>query len=175
MAYQLNAYQTIGKLGKTFGLEGWVRFKTDVAGEAIIASCLKYNRAVFVQIDSFKIPFFIKKLDQNRQLIQFKKINSQEELRELTGASLFVDSTSEFSTTTSQVDRLAQFTIFDEHTNFDLGRIIKIEEYPAHPMATVRINDNDILIPLVEEFIVDINPDEMRIIMKLPEGLYDLV
>lgn len=60
-----------------------------------------------------------------------------------------------------------------------LGTIVDLEENPAHPLLVVERGDpspspSPVRIPLVEEFIVSIDPDKKSLTMELPEGLLDL-
>lgn len=75
----------------------------------------------------------------------------------------------------------------DERT---IGRIVALEENPAHPLLVVELEDaagtSDmsidteeetaklVRVPLVEEFIIDIDEGEATIEMNLPEGLLDI-
>lgn len=56
-----------------------------------------------------------------------------------------------------------------------VGEVAEIEDRPMQPLlVVVREDGSDALIPLVEEFIVDIDEDARRINMKLPAGLLDM-
>ena len=46
-----------------------------------------------------------------------------------------------------------------------------IEEYPGHPMLVVIGENREILIPLIEDWIINLNEDLRTLKMTLPEGL----
>ena len=56
-----------------------------------------------------------------------------------------------------------------------VGQVSEVIENPAHPLlSVVREGSGDVLIPLVEEFIVEVDAEGSRIVMDLPQGLLDL-
>ena len=95
--------------------------------------------------------------------------------------------------------KIAGFAVCDEVQGF-LGRVVRIEENPAHPLLVVmreedassiqgqsfedqtNLQDTDnnnaayteVLIPLVDAFVVDIDENACVIKVSLPDGLLDL-
>lgn len=64
--------------------------------------------------------------------------------------------------------------VFDQSQGF-VGEVDYIEDRPLQPLMVVsREGKSDALIPLVEEFIVEIDEDEQCILMDLAPGLLDL-
>ncbi len=66
----------------------------------------------------------------------------------------------------------------------EFGIIDEVQPNPAHPLLVIRRNnDNDsqedkkkdsALVPLVEDFIVEIDEEKKRITMELPQGLFEV-
>jgi 16S rRNA processing protein RimM len=65
------------------------------------------------------------------------------------------------------------FTATDRRLG-DIGEITDIDESTINTLFVVENNDGEILIPAQEEFIVDIDHENSRIILDLPEGLVEL-
>ena len=66
------------------------------------------------------------------------------------------------------------WSVFDVREGF-VGEVLDIEDRPLQPLLVVkREDDEDVLIPLVEDFIVAIDEDALRIDMRLPLGLLDM-
>ena len=64
--------------------------------------------------------------------------------------------------------------VYDAVAGF-VGEVAEIEDRPLQPLLVVSREDgSEVLIPLVEEFIVSLDEDERRIDMQLPEGLLQL-
>lgn len=68
---------------------------------------------------------------------------------------------------------LKGFIAVDE-TLGELGEIIEINEYPQQFVATVHYKNRDILFPLNEDFIVEIDDEQNVLHLDLPEGLLDI-
>ena len=60
------------------------------------------------------------------------------------------------------------------NNNSIIGKIIDVVENKNQDLFEVVFNENRILIPLVDEFVVNIDNENKKIIMNLPEGLTDL-
>jgi 16S rRNA processing protein RimM len=65
------------------------------------------------------------------------------------------------------------FNVIDQAIG-DLGNIFEINDQTSQPILIVKKNDKKIMIPLVDEFIVELNKKEKKIIFNLPEGLTEL-
>ena len=60
------------------------------------------------------------------------------------------------------------------NNNSIIGKIIDIVENKNQDLFEVVFNEKRILIPIIDEFVVNIDNDNKKIIMNLPEGLTDL-
>ena len=60
------------------------------------------------------------------------------------------------------------------NNNSIIGKIIDVVENKNQDLFEVVFNEKRILIPLVDEFVVNIDNENKKIIMNLPEGLTDL-
>lgn len=68
---------------------------------------------------------------------------------------------------------LIGFLVIDEHEG-EIGHITAVQELPQQFMATVDFNGQELLFPLNEDLILDIDAEEQIIEVELPEGLVDL-
>lgn len=68
---------------------------------------------------------------------------------------------------------LKGFTAIDE-TLGELGEITEVNEYPQQFVATVFYKDTEILFPLNEDFIIEIDDEEKVLTLDLPDGLLDI-
>ena len=168
-------FSLLGKLGKRFGTEGLIRVQIDKDKIPIWEDLLNQKKAIFVGIDGFKIPFFVKSFDAKKSLVSFFKIRNDDEMIELLGQSLYTNI--KFHSTEEDLDLqvLIGFSIQDSTSGQTTSEIIRIDQNPAHPMAVVQKDGEDLLIPLVEEWIQKIEHGKGLIRMDLPVGLLDLV
>ncbi len=74
---------------------------------------------------------------------------------------------------------LVGFNVVDEQAGL-VGVVVDVLENPAHPLLEVRPQAEgaqqaeSVFIPLVEEFIVEVDAEANTLSMSLPEGLLDL-
>lgn len=167
---KLGSFYQIGRLGKTFGVQGELRLHLDQ--ENLLENQLFKDAYVFVGIDGFKVPFQIGAIASDKGLIQFQRIHNEAQLKELVGKDLFIvqDDQSDLKPSGKLLDG---FTLINHADDETIGRIISVEEFPAHPMAFVQFDDAEepIMIPLVDEWMRDIDPSNLLLWMDLPDGL----
>lgn len=65
------------------------------------------------------------------------------------------------------------FILKDDHYGA-VGKIETVYDMPQHPVAGILVNGNEILIPLVPEFIENIDRKNKIIFTQLPEGMIEV-
>lgn len=66
---------------------------------------------------------------------------------------------------------LVDCEVYDERDVL-LGKVIKVEEFPAQITLRVRQNnDKEFFVPFIEQFIIDVDISKKKIIIKVLEGL----
>lgn len=131
---------------------------------------------VFIEIDGYKVPFFIENLSDKKDiLLKLEGIDSPEDLVKYHQHRIFLLKESlkyslDYFEETVSTEEYTGMVIWTSD-NQEVGRILRVEEYPHQLMAIVLSqNDEEILIPLHEELIVRTEKD--KLIMDLPEGLF---
>ena len=132
---------------------------------------------VFLQIDGYKVPFYIEERQHTKELIiKLEHINSVEALKKYHRTPLFlleqdIQHATQQLESQSQLSSLISKHILDA-TLGDLGPIIRIDEYPQQEMAIIKGKDgNEVLIPLHPQLITEIDEEKGIVRMDLPEGL----
>lgn len=172
MENQLKEYLPIGKLGKSFGLDGHLRVIMQEGTDDIWSDIIAKKQAIFVGILDFKIPFFIQEYLEEKNLIKFNHIRTEDQFKELANKDVYVVLTEELRKSTLDPELFDNMTLIDAESQAVMGQIIRIEEFPAHPMAFVSTADGEVMVPLVEEWIIDMNSETKEVVMLLPEGLF---
>ncbi len=167
-------YIEIGEILKPFRAEGELlavvedKFKADTANA----------KAIFIETNGLKVPFFIEKIESDGEVfyIKFEEFSGPEEIKKYNGLKIFLRD-SDLSFPIDQLydndeDKLnlTGFHIVD-HNSDQSFEIIRTEQYPQQLMAIILKDGQEKLIPLVEEFILEIDENNKQIIMKLPENL----
>ncbi|HRQ31447.1 MAG TPA: hypothetical protein PLU49_15305, partial [Saprospiraceae bacterium] len=104
-----------------------------------------------------------------------EEFNSPEIIKSWNGEEIFLnirdvsaESLKQFRRTT--FDHINGFTLVDNSTNRTFF-ITDIEEYPQQLMATVVADGLSVLVPIVEQWISEIDEEQKLIYMNLPDGL----
>lgn len=165
------AYIEIGRLKKTYGQKGELRYVLFDGYKDVLERVGHF----FVQLDSIYVPFFpVTKFDLNANTLRIQGIGSEKEAEKLTGKHIFMD-TSEINEeggqeTVAEFEVLVGYVLYDQNDQ-KLGRI---EEIRVFPMQELGVLDNGKMIPLNTSLILEINKDEKRLNMDLPEGILDI-
>src|SRR5690606_2707752 len=107
--------------------------------------------------------------------IQFEDINSRTEAVPLTGSEIFLkedEVEKYFADEAEGYEALIGYTLFDSDTK--IGEIVDVEEMPMQVMAVVKVGEEEHLIPLADDWVININENEKIIVLDLPEGLLDI-
>ena len=65
------------------------------------------------------------------------------------------------------------FTLLDKNAG-NLGPITNVYELPQHPVLAIEINNKEVLIPAVADFIIHVSRENKTVEMDLPDGLIDV-
>ena len=166
----------IGKLLKPHGVKGEVTVLFNKPEFADIDT-----KFYFLFLDGMYVPFFIEEFMFNSDVtarIKFQNFNSIEQASTFANTAIFVPS--EFvdalepaeKVFDSEWDQFIGFTIIDESSS-TIGVISGVDSATMNVLFIVVKDDEEILIPATEDFIVKIDSNEKCLYMKLPEGLLD--
>lgn len=163
----------IGYITKTRGLKGEVQiaFTFDEPEKLKI-------KAVFLEINSKLVPFFVDNYKIPMPMVgyfNFEDIDHIDKAQPLTKKKIYL--LNKFKPKKKKGEFLFTDLIGFEANDLqtgDLGEIIEVREYPQQYLATVNYKGNEVLIPLNEAFITQIDIPNKKISFELPEGLLEL-
>ena len=163
----------IGYITKTKGLKGEVQlfFEFDDYEE------LDFD-VLFADMNGKMVPFFVashKLYPNSTGLFYFDDVDHIDKAQALVKKKIYLPLTKmpERGEDDFTYEDLEGFLVTDE-THGELGKIIAIHEYPQQFVATLLYKEKEILFPLNEDMIVEIDEDEKTILVDLPEGLLDI-
>lgn len=113
----------------------------------------------------------------DKNLVFFEGITNQTMAEELVGHYCLVRSADlpEGWDESNELD-LVHFCVMDPAGD-QLGIVEEIQPNPAHPLLVIVPSNKPeerVLVPLVEDFIIEIDENEERIVMDLPVGLFEV-
>lgn len=163
----------LGKITRKHGLSGNVILKLDTDQPELY----KKLESIFVEINGLLVPFFIEKVAWSKQdslNLLFK--NSNENLVEqLLGKNVFLPLSTLPKLTGNQFyyHEVIGFEILEEDGK-TCGKIESVNDQTAQHYFVLNFAQKEIVIPIIKEWILEVNRDEKFIKMRLPEGLMDV-
>jgi 16S rRNA processing protein RimM len=164
----------IGRIGKAHGVKGEVTIQlTDDVFDRVDADYL------VLDIDGILVPFFIEEYrfrTDTLLLMKFDGIETQEQARELTGCDVFFPhALSDADSTDISLAQLPSMTLVDAATGKEVGTILSIDDSTMNVLFEVEAADGtELLIPAAEDLIKEVDIEQKRVIMRVPEGLLEI-
>lgn len=163
----------IGRIGKTHGVKGEVTIQlTDDIFDRVDADYL------VLDIDGILVPFFIEEYRFRTDtvvLMKFDGIDSQDRARELTGCDVFFPRMLCDTDTEVSLAQLPTMTLIDATTNKEVGIIKSIDDSTMNILFEIEtVDGEEFLIPAAEDLIEEVDIDNKRVVVRIPEGLLSL-
>lgn len=163
----------LGKITRKHGLQGNVVLKLDTDQPEF------YNKleSIFIEINGLLVPFFIQKSSFSKQdtlIIQFK--NGNEQMVEQTiNKDVYLPLSTLPKLTGNQFyyHEVKGFQIIDEK-NTKCGVIQSVNDQTAQHYFILELSGKEVIIPIIKDWIIEVNREEKIIKMQLPEGLLDV-
>ncbi len=172
-------YISIGKFRKAHGLKGELRLDVD---EALLEDIQRAGY-ILVSEKNGHIPYFIEYIRSPDMLItKLEGIDGPEQAATLSGREIFLKA-ADVTVTLEEDDgygdlqygHLRGYAMLDQAGGL-IGEIADVLEYPMQEIALVTgEGDLERLIPLNETFIAEIDGENRRVLMQLPDGMLDIL
>ncbi len=163
----------IGYISKTRGLKGELQIYFDFEDYQELDLDL-----LFVELNGKLVPFFVAaaKIHENRTgYFFFEDIDHIDKAQALCKKKVYLplDKKPQRPEGEFYFTDLVGFVAIDEQLG-TLGEIAQVMEYPQQYLASVNYNGTELLFPLNDEFIVEIDEQAKTLLLQLPEGLLDI-
>ena len=167
-----NAY-LIGKIVKPHGLLGEVvvSYEVDYPEEYIASD------VIFLEEKGGIVPYFIESIqfNHNKGIIKFEGVDTVEAAEALRNTSLYIPLADLPELEEGQVyyHELIGFQVKGLEEGM-LGEVSEIYDFKSHTVMEMRYQGKEVLIPLHEDIVQEIDEEAKIITVNLPEGLLDL-
>jgi 16S rRNA processing protein RimM len=163
----------IGKIVATHGLQGALM----LSHEAGSSTWLKKSSAVFIEIrKGSMIPYFVAKarpLNDEEYLVELEEVNTVDEAKKILNRNVYVDEQMlNILRDTLPLLWIGYRVIDSEKGN--LGIIEDVLSTPGQWLAKLIIEGKEVLLPLANDFIADLDVTSKTLHVHLPEGLLDI-
>jgi len=168
----------IGRIVKTHGVEGEISVAFDVDN---IDSLLAAAHCVMVYDEGLPVPFFlsgIRSRGAQSRLLKFDDINSESAAAQFVGKDVYMPAAlvAEYEDDDDKTDGffasdLIGFSVIDHDTQYGIGTIACIDEQTENALFVVDTPRGEVLIPIADEYVTDIDAEARTISLSLPNGL----
>ena len=166
-------YFYLGNITKIHGNNGEITAHLDVDNP------LEYQTLdmAFVSINNALIPYFIEsiKILNNKAIIAFEGVDDIEKASALVKAELYLPLSLLPKLTGNKFyyHEVIGFTLIDEQFG-EIGSLKEILDYPNQSVMQVFHNDKEVLIPINDNIITNVDREKKTIRVKAPEGLIEI-
>jgi 16S rRNA processing protein RimM len=164
----------LGKIAKKFSFKGEVLIYLDTDEPEMYEDL----ESVFVEFNKNLVPFFIEnaQLHKNDFLkVRFEDVDNEEKADELIGREVYLPLTMlpKLEGNKFYYHEVIGFDVIDTRLG-NIGKIVAINDSAAQPLFEIDKDGIEILIPMIDDFIVEVNRDKKTVTLNTPEGLVDL-
>jgi len=164
----------LGKIAKKFSFKGEVLIYLDTDEPELYEDM----ESVFVEFNKNLVPFFIKNssLHKNDFLrVQFEDVDTEAEADSIMNCEVYLPLTllPKLSGNQFYYHEVIGFEIEDQRLGI-FGKIVSINDSSAQPLFEVINGNVEILIPMIDAFLVKIDRENKKVVMDLPEGLVEM-
>jgi len=166
-------YIFLGTIVKTRGTSGdlIIRSKKKIVQ-------IKNNwESVMVEIDGLLVPFFISGWNisgSNEILLTVEDIDIPEKAVKFSGRKVYINqSVIVFSSSEFHPDEVNGYLVIDINAG-EIGRITGIDEIPGNPLFRLKYHGREILIPIHQDLIIEINEKKKIVRVNLPAGFLEI-
>ncbi|AZA48783.1 16S rRNA processing protein RimM [Chryseobacterium carnipullorum] len=163
----------LGKITRRHGLAGNVILKLDTDQPEL------YNKleSIFVEINGLLVPFFIERSawSKNDALNLAFKNSSEALVDQSLGKSVYLPLATLPKLTGKQFyyHEIIGFDILDENGK-ECGVIRSVNDQTAQNYFVTNLDGKEVVIPIIKDWILEVDREERFIKMQLPEGLIDV-
>jgi len=175
--YNLNTdkdqYFYLGKVIKTHGYRGELVFLLEVDDPRAYRDI----KMVFINMDQSLVPWFIEEIDlrDDSAVVRLEDVSDPEHARTFLKKELYLplDKLNKLSGKRFYYHEIVGFSVTDEHHG-EIGIVDEILERTEQDLIRIVKGKKEILVPLSDEFIKDIDRKNNILYLDTPAGLIDL-
>jgi len=164
----------VGSFLKTFGRNG------DIRTQFLPGTIESVHKAGYLIVEKHgeRIPFFIAQLDQENNTLRLEEASSPEKARLLHNCKVYLLekdlSIDDRENSQAPPDTYLEGFLMKDQEGNEIGEIETIIIMPKQMLASLEYQGKQVLIPLHQELIVELNVSDKVVSVELPDGLLNL-
>ncbi|WP_294081158.1 ribosome maturation factor RimM [Proteiniphilum sp. UBA5384] len=163
----------VGSTQKPYGIKGEIiiRFRKEEYADI-------ETEYYFLEIEGIPVPFFVEEFTYTTEVtgrVKFEDVDDEKTAARYVNIAIFLPRElvrSSGESATSDWEYFTGFSVIDQYGK-RLGVIEEVDDSTMNVLFVVRNEDEELLIPAVEDFIAAIDEENNLIEMYLPEGLIE--
>ena len=164
----------LGKIVTKYSFKGELVIKLDTDEPELYQNM----NTVLIEMNTNLVPFFIERslLQKGNQLrVKFEDINTETDANALLKADVYLplDLLPKLEGNKFYYHEVIGFTLKDINYG-KVGSIIGINDTTAQPLFEVKNGDIEILIPMIDDFIQEVDRTNETVLVETPEGLIEM-
>ena len=165
----------LGKITRTNGHQGGLSIYLDVDNPQEYAGL----DALFVDYRGSLIPYFIDKIQlhtsKNTAVVYLEDVDGIDMAQSLVNSLLYLPTAGlpELTGTKFYFHEVEGFSISEKSFGL-IGKCENILDYPQQALFQIFHQKKEVLVPIKDEFILEVNREKKTILMELPDGLLDV-
>lgn len=164
----------VGRILKSHGTGGQLRIQVEERFKGYV----RKGAFIFIDLDGSKVPFEVTAVDDYQHLvISLESMDHKQQSDLLAGKDLWIpmDQVKDrHKNAPRHIKEIWEDYVIRDASSAVVYPIIRTEEFPQQLMAIIRIGDREVMIPLHEQLIEEIDREQKCILMHIPEGLLEL-
>lgn len=164
----------LGKVAKKFSFKGEVLVWLDTDEPELYENL----ESVFVELNNHLVPFFIERSSLHKNdfiRVKFEDISSEEEADEILNCPVYLPlrMLPKLEGNKFYFHEVIGFQIEDKRLGI-IGTIQSVNDSSAQPLFEVLNGAKEMLIPMIDLFLVKVDRKNKKILMDLPDGLVEM-
>ncbi|MGE0770900.1 MAG: ribosome maturation factor RimM [Cyclobacteriaceae bacterium] len=165
----IDACYRAGYVVKKHGFRGELRIHFDHTPP-------KKLESIFLQIDGMLVPFFIRHLSigDPYSVIKLDDVDTERDAEQLTQKEIYLPNSIKPKKQRREADlvSLIGFDVFKGEQ--PLGKVANVQDHHLNPLLIIDRAGKELLIPVNDHFIIDLNHKTRTMQVQLPEGFLDI-
>ena len=161
----------LGTITKTHGVDGKLILNTEFNLDT-----KDFREPIFIEFDGLLVPFFLKSADLKRNdqyIVELELVSSMDEATDIVGRTVYLAKDDLVLQQHFDLSQLEGIVIIDQKLG-EIGPCVRIDTIAGNYLLAVDTTNDEVLIPFVEDFIVEFIPEENYILLNLPDGLLEI-
>ena len=164
----------LGKIAKKFSFKGEVLIFLDTDEPELYQNL----ESVFIEYNKNLVPFFIEKSAIHRDKflrVKFEDVDTELEADNMKNLEVYLPLTMlpKLEGNKFYFHEIIGFKVVDQRLG-DIGTVHAILDNAAQPIFEIFKGQKQILVPMIDSFIIEVNRKEKELVLNTPIGLVDL-